>query len=167
MPCKDALKTFLEDVLQTRLEDVLRRLGRRKMVTLKTSWETRNVCCDITNQEFNKLTSKNFDARLKLANLASKNDIADFVKGADFDDKLKKLFKNVALKKTKHVIVQNELYKLSEKFKLTSTKGLAKSLINNYIIANSGKYFGEKGLRNYLVSQEFSRYLTSKNGKIG
>ena len=137
------------------------------MVTLKTSRETRNVCCDITNQEFIKLTSKNVDARLKVANLPSKNNIADFVKAADFDDKLKKLFRNVTLKKTKHVIVQNELNKLSEKFKLTSAKGLAKSLINNYIIANSWKYFGEKGLQNYLVSQEFSGYLTSKNGKTG
>ena len=137
------------------------------MVTLKTSRETRNVCCDITNQEFIKLTSKNVDARLKVANLPSKNNIADFVKAADFDDKLKKLFKNVTLKKTKHVIVQNELNKLSEKFKLTSAKGLAKSFINNYIIANSWKYFGEKGLQNYFVSQEFSRYLTSKNGKTG
>ena len=34
----------------------------------------------ITTQEFNKLTSKNFAARLAQANLASKNDIADFVK---------------------------------------------------------------------------------------
>ena len=34
----------------------------------------------ITTQEFNKLTSENFAARLAQANLASKNDIADFVK---------------------------------------------------------------------------------------
>ena len=34
----------------------------------------------ITTQEFNKSTADNFAARLKQANLASKNDIADFVK---------------------------------------------------------------------------------------
>ena len=33
-----------------------------------------------TNQEFNKLTSENFSAGLKQANLANKNDIDDFVK---------------------------------------------------------------------------------------
>ena len=31
-------------------------------------------------QEFNNLTSKNFTATLRPANLANKNDIADFVK---------------------------------------------------------------------------------------
>ena len=34
----------------------------------------------ITTQEFNKLTSDNFNARIAQANLASKNDIANFVK---------------------------------------------------------------------------------------
>ena len=34
----------------------------------------------ITTQEFNKLTSDNFTARLAQANLASKNDIAYFIK---------------------------------------------------------------------------------------
>ena len=34
----------------------------------------------ITSQEFNKLTSENFTARLKQANLASKSDIANFLK---------------------------------------------------------------------------------------
>ena len=34
----------------------------------------------ITTQEFDKLTADTFAARLKQANLASKNDIADFVK---------------------------------------------------------------------------------------
>ena len=34
----------------------------------------------ITTPEFNKLTSENFTARLKQANLASKSDITSFVK---------------------------------------------------------------------------------------
>ena len=45
----------------------------------------------INTQESNKLTSANFSNRLKQGKLATKNEIADFVKGADFDEKLKKL----------------------------------------------------------------------------
>ena len=41
----------------------------------------------ITTPEFNKLTAKTFAARLVQANLASKSDIANFVKKTDFDDK--------------------------------------------------------------------------------
>ena len=44
----------------------------------------------ITISEFHKLTAENFTARLKRANLTTKDDIADFVKLTDFD-KLKKL----------------------------------------------------------------------------
>ena len=44
----------------------------------------------ITTQEFNKLTSKNFTARLKPTNLASKNNIANLVKKTYYDNKLKK-----------------------------------------------------------------------------
>ena len=69
----------------------------------------------INTQEFNKLTSENFAAGLAQANLASKSDIANFVKKADFDDKLKNLNKNVTSNKTKHVLVENELNELSKK----------------------------------------------------
>ena len=43
----------------------------------------------ITTPEFNKLTAESIAARLAQANLASKNDIANFVKETDFDDELK------------------------------------------------------------------------------
>ena len=43
----------------------------------------------ITSPKFNKNT--NFAARLAQANLESKNDIANFAKKTDFDDKLKNL----------------------------------------------------------------------------
>ena len=46
-------------------------------------------------QEFNKLMSGNFTARLKQANLASKNSIVDLVKNIDFDNKLKKINKKL------------------------------------------------------------------------
>ena len=77
----------------------------------------------ITTQEFNKLTSENFTARLKQANLASKGDIANFVKKTDFDNKLKDVTSN-----------KNELNSLSKKVKAISTKGLAKDLINKFSI---------------------------------
>ena len=54
-------------------------------------------------------TSKNFAARLKQTNLASKNDFADFVKQTDFDDKLKNINKKVTLNKTKYVAVEKKL----------------------------------------------------------
>ena len=66
----------------------------------------------ITTEESDKLTSENVTARFKHANLASKNDIANFVKKADFDVKLTSLIKNVISKKTKHVLVENESEKL-------------------------------------------------------
>ena len=43
----------------------------------------------ITTQEFNKSSSENFTARLKQANLASKNGLANFVKKTNFDNKLR------------------------------------------------------------------------------
>ena len=56
----------------------------------------------ITTQQFNKLTSESFTARLKQANLASKHDLANFVKKTDFNNKLR----NLKLKKL-HQVNQN------------------------------------------------------------
>ena len=39
----------------------------------------------ITTPEFNKLTVENFTARLKQSNLATKGDIANFVKKTNFN----------------------------------------------------------------------------------
>ena len=62
----------------------------------------------ITDQEFNTLTSENFAARLKQAELATKIEIVDLVKKTDFDDKLKNINTKIASNKTKHVLVENE-----------------------------------------------------------
>ena len=78
-------------------------------------------------------------------------------------DKLKNLNKKVTSNKTKHVLVQSELNKLSQKIKPILTKDIK----NYYSILNGGKYFVENGSQNYLVFQPFSWYLISKNGKIG
>ena len=63
-------------------------------------------------------------SRLKQANLASKNDIVNFVKKADFDNKRKDVISN-----------KNELNELSKNTKAISTKGLTKDLITKLINA--------------------------------
>ena len=63
----------------------------------------------ITTPEFNKLTGENFAARVAQASLASKSDIANFVKKAGFDDKLKNLNKKVTSNKIKHLPAEKEL----------------------------------------------------------
>ena len=81
---------------------------------------------------------ENFTARLKQANLVSKNDIANFVKEKDFDNKLKNVVSN-----------KNELNELSKKIKAISTKGLTKYLINKFSIHNRAKYFSSGKFKDY------------------
>ena len=71
----------------------------------------------ITTPKFNKLAAENFTARLKQANVATKADIADFLKKKDFVDKLKKVNKRVTSNKSKHLLVENELKKLKDNCK--------------------------------------------------
>ena len=63
----------------------------------------------ITIPEFNQLIAEHFAARLAEANLASKSDIANFVKTTYFDDELKNLIKKMSSNETKHALVENEL----------------------------------------------------------
>ena len=58
----------------------------------------------VTTPEFNKITAEHFTARLAQANLAIKNDIANFLKKTDFDDKPKNLNKKFTSNETKHVL---------------------------------------------------------------
>ena len=76
-----------------------------------------------TNLLMLKLTSEIFTARLVQANLASENDIADFVKKTDLN--------------------KNELNQLLKKVRAVSTKELTKDLINKFSILNGAKYFSE------------------------
>ena len=94
----------------------------------------------ITTQEGNRLTSENFIARLKQANLASKNDIANFVNKTNFNEKLKTVTSN-----------KNELNELSKKVKSILTKRLTKDLINILSILNGAKCFSLGLFQNYLV----------------
>ena len=77
----------------------------------------------ITTPKFNKLAAEHFAPRLAQVNLASKGDIANFQKKRDLDDKLKNLDQNVASNKTKHVLVENELKKISKNLKQYQKKG--------------------------------------------
>ena len=63
-----------------------------------------------TAQEFNKLTSESFAARLAQANLATKTDIpdiTDFVKKADFENKLISFQKRITSNKTRAIKIKN------------------------------------------------------------
>ena len=103
----------------------------------------------INTPEFNKLTSENFIARLKQANLASKYDIANFVNKTDFDDKLKNLNKKITSDKTKHVLVRNELKNLQT---IDSSLFIVKS------------YFNNKGSQLYLIFKPIYKTITTFSG---
>ena len=96
----------------------------------------------ISNQEFKKLTIDNFASRLKQANLASKNDTADFVKNIDFDKKLKNYNKKITSNKTKDALIQNEFKTEEDKIKITN-------IWPNLFIGQS--YIFNDGLQNFLM----------------
>ena len=83
---------------------------------------------DVTTPERIKLIAKNFAVRLAQATLASKIDIANFVKKTDFDDRLRNLNTKIIPDHTKHFLVENKL-----------------------IIGQS--YFNNNGSQNYLIFQ--------------
>ena len=56
-----------------------------------------------TTPEFNMLTTENVAVKLKQAKLATKDGIEDFVKKADFDEKLININKKVISNQTKHM----------------------------------------------------------------
>ena len=102
--------------------------------------------------------------RLAQENLASKNDIANFVKKSDFDDILKDLDKKFTSNKTKHILVENELNELLEKVKAISTNGLTKDFINKFIILNGSKNFYSGILQNYFVLISAKKYVKCFSG---
>ena len=69
----------------------------------------------ITATEYNKLTKESFAGRLKQANLSSKNDIADFVKKTDFDEKLRQINNKVTSNKLRHAGTTKKLNDSSTK----------------------------------------------------
>ena len=71
----------------------------------------------ITTKEFNKLSAANFAARLKQANLAYKNDIANFLKKTYFDEKLINISEKFTSHKTQNILIQNESKAEQDKIK--------------------------------------------------
>ena len=106
----------------------------------------------ITTPEFNKFT-ETFELRSKRANLASKIDIANFVKKTDFDNKLKDVTSS-----------KNKLNELTKKIIAISTKGLTKDLINKFSILNGAKYFSLRVFQDYLVSIPTNKYIKCFTG---
>ena len=80
----------------------------------------------------------------KTKHLASKNDIANFVKKTDLN--------------------KNELNQLSKNVKAISTKGLTKDLINKFSIFNGAKYFSSGVFQNYLVFRPPKKYMKYFSG---
>ena len=109
-------------------------------------------------QEFNKLTAECLAERLEQANLASKNDITDFVKKTKFDDKLKNVNKTITSNKIKHVKPKKKLNDLAENVKIISTKGHNFLLARMYILGNNG-------YQNFLVFVPVLNSLTLDNSK--
>ena len=64
----------------------------QKLVKLKQKLLTMILIVSILLHKYltEKLTTENFSAKLAQANLATKADIADFIKKTDFDDKPRK-----------------------------------------------------------------------------
>ena len=92
--------------------------------------------------------TKNFTARLKQVKLTSKNDIANFVKKTDFDNKLKKVASD-----------KSELDELSKKVKTIWAKLLTRDLINKFSIINGTKYFSSWIFQNYLLFIPAKEYI--------
>ena len=87
-------------------------------------------------------------AGLAQADLLNINDIANFVKKAYFDNKLKNVISN-----------KNELNELSKKVKAISIKGLTKYLINKFSIYNGAIYFSSGIFQNYLLFIPARKYI--------
>ena len=61
------------------------------------------------------MTADNIAARLALANLTTKTDVADFVKETDFDNNLKNINEKVISNKRKHLEPKKKLTGLTNK----------------------------------------------------
>ena len=90
----------------------------------------------ITTEEFTKLTAEHSTTRLTQVNVASKNDIANFIKKTDLN--------------------KNELNELSKKVTAISAKGLTKDFIINSVFL-----IEQNILVNYLVHMPAKKDIDS------
>ena len=105
----------------------------------------------ITTPKIYKLTAENLAARLAQADLASKNNIANFVKKTDFDDKLKNLNKNVISNKSKHLLIENEFKKLQ--------------MFDSSLFIGQSYFFSDRA-ELYLIFQLIYKTITTFSGLI-
>ena len=77
------------------------------------------------------LTNENFAERLKQANLASKNDIADFKKNTNFEEKLRKINSKVTSNNTSFTEAEKKLNALITSY--TKLINVVKTYINKRI----------------------------------
>ena len=105
--------------LNAKINEVKNEIPRNNLATTTALTALENKIPDhrkyITTPEFNKLTAQNIAANWKLANFATKSDIAHFIKKTGFDSKLKNLNKKVISNKLQHVLDENELKELQDK----------------------------------------------------
>ena len=97
------------------------------------------------------------DAKLKQAKLATKDDIADFLKKAYFDDKLKTINKKVTFNKTKNVLVQNELEEQQDSIKKLQT------FDSSLFIGQS--YFCYDGSQNFIMFSPILKIFAMPTGQ--
>ena len=111
-----------------------------KVTEIENKLTNHNLDKYIDNQEFNKLSTDVFNARLAQAKLITKT---------EFDSKLSSRNRKITQNKTKYLLVENELNKI-------------KTFDLGYFIGRS--HFEEDGTQNYLVFQPIVRYFKVVTG---
>ena len=111
-----------------------------KITEIENKLTNHNLDKYIDNQEFNKLSTDVFNARLAQAKLITKT---------EFDSKLSSRNRKITQNKTKYLLVENELNKI-------------KTFDLGYFIGRS--HFEEDGTQNYLVFQPIVRYFKVVTG---
>ena len=106
-----------------------------KVTEIENKLTNHNLDKYIDNQEFNKLSTDVFNARLAQAKLITKTEV---------DSKLSSRNRKITQNKTKYLLVENELNKI-------------KTFDLGYFIGRS--HFEEDGTQNYLVFQPIVRYF--------
>ena len=111
-----------------------------KVTEIENKLTNHNLDKYIDNQEFNKLSTDVFNARLAQAKLITKT---------EFDSKLSSRNRKITQNKTKYLLVENALNKI-------------KTFDLGYFIGRS--HFEEDGTQNYLVFQPIVRYFKVVTG---
>ena len=114
----------------------------------------------ITKQKFKWLTAENFAARLAQVKLATKADIADFIKKTDFDVNLKSSNKKVCSNETKQIEAEKKITDLTNKVAQISGKGYA-------FLLGRINFTGNDGYQNFLFFfPMLSSLILDRNKKL-